>query len=77
VTSSSGSQPPKQDNTPEARSLLERLRNMHGEVGGFVSSTESNFAKAGVVLNRMTGYDEIQELKRTVIANGAYSAPLF
>ncbi|KAH7100375.1 Mdm33 family-domain-containing protein [Auriculariales sp. MPI-PUGE-AT-0066] len=54
--------PPPQDaansNVSES-SLLDRLN-----VGGFVSSAESNFARAGVALNRITGYDEIQGLKQ-------------
>ncbi|EJD39941.1 hypothetical protein AURDEDRAFT_116011, partial [Auricularia subglabra TFB-10046 SS5] len=51
--------------------VLERLRGLvlQSQVGGFVSSANSNFAQMALVLNRKSGYDEIQGLKQTVVEN--------
>ncbi|EJD40899.1 hypothetical protein AURDEDRAFT_69547 [Auricularia subglabra TFB-10046 SS5] len=47
---------------------------LQSQVGGFVSSANSNFAQMGLVLNRMSGYDEIQGLKQTARISQARQA---
>lgn len=67
---------PGEQKPDEQSSILDRLRGWTSlrqeQVGGFVSSANSNFAQWGALLNKMSGYEEIHDLKETVVQNGAY-----